>query len=372
MADGTQTTEETTALVPASLASARAGLASHPLAVRSVALARIEEAPPAYVDQMAATGLGFTADDGARRLWTVSKHPLYGPDGQVWPGAFGTQRDDTGARLGVVGPRYKPLQNSQLAEALDVAFRHMPATLRPRIVNAGALGGGAGFGVGDDETQGARVFAQLALPPELSGLLHVPADKHSPTGAFLTLTNTNDGSSSAVIGASCVRIVCRNTWQMAHGESKRRGGFVLRHTVRNVDDYRAKVSAWFREIGAGYRTQGEKMRAYASRSMNSASVAAVVSQILHGEVMPPEDMTKAQKANADAVIEMIETRDGEVVAPGDVTAYSVFQAVTAYEMHRRPARGALEAQNATRMWRVLTDDDVIPRAFKVLDAVTLN
>jgi hypothetical protein len=247
----------------------------------------------------------------------------------------------------------------------------MPPAFRPRIVNAGALGGGVGFGVGDDETQGARVFAQLALPAELSGLLHVPTDKHSPTGAFLTLTNTNDGSSSAVIGASCVRIVCRNTWQMAHSESRRRG-FVLRHTVRNVDEYRARVSAWFKEIGAGYRAQGEKMRAYAGRSMNSAAVAAAVSEILHGEVLPPDDMTKAQKANAEAVIEMLETRDGEFVAAGDVTAYSVFQAVTAYEMHRRPARGALEAQNATRLWRVLTDDDVIPRAFKVLDTVTLH
>jgi hypothetical protein len=68
---------------------------------------------------MAATGLGFDDADGARRLWTVSKHSLCGPDGPVWTGAFGTQRDDTRARLGVVGPRYKPPQNALLAPAID-------------------------------------------------------------------------------------------------------------------------------------------------------------------------------------------------------------------------------------------------------------
>jgi hypothetical protein len=372
MADGTQTTEDTTALVPVSLAHARAGLAAHPLAPRSVGLARFEEAAPPYIDQMATSSLGHDTADGGRRLWTVSKVPLYSPDGTVWPGAFGTRRDDTGAALGVVGPRYKPLQNFQLAEALDVAFRHLPPSERPRIVNAGALGGGAGFGAGDDTTQGARVFAQLALPAELSGLLHVPADRHSPTAAFLTLTNTHDGSSAAVIGASCVRIVCRNTWQMAHGEAKRRGGFSLKHTVGNVDAYRAKVSSWFKEIGAGYRTQGERMRAFSARSMKANAVDAAVAEILFGEVLPVDEQTKAQKANAEAIIEMIEGRDGEFVAAGDVTAYSVFQAVTAYEMHRRPARGELPTQTETRLWRVLTDDEIIPRAFAVLDAVIAN
>jgi hypothetical protein len=370
MADGT--TEDTTALVPATLATARASLAAHPLAVRSVALARVEDAPPPYAEQMAAGSLGFVNADGDRRLWTVSKVPLYSPDGTVWPGAFGTRRDDTRGALGVVGPRYKPLQNFQLADALDVAFRRMPPSMRPRIVNAGALGGGAGMGAGDHGSQGARVFAQLALPAELSSLLRVPADKDSPIGAFLTLTNTHDGTTSAVIGAACVRIVCRNTWQMAYGESKRRGGFVLRHTVGNVDAYRQRVSAWFREVGAGYKAQGERMRAFAAHPMNGASVDDAVSSILFGEVLPPEDMTRAQKMNVEAVIEMIERRDGEFVAAGDVTAYSVFQATTAYEMHRRPARGALEAQTETRLWRVLTDDEIIPRAFSVLDALLVR
>ena len=67
------------------------------------------------------------------------------------------------------------------------------------IENAGALGAGAGLGVGGSDTKGARVFAQLALPAELSALLRVPSDRHSSKGAFLSSTNTHDGTSAAVV-----------------------------------------------------------------------------------------------------------------------------------------------------------------------------
>lgn len=371
MLDGISNTDaESTALVPASLASARVALAAHPFAAPVTALATIDRVAP-YASQMAATGLGFSADDGARRLWSVSKVPLYGSDGRVWPDAFGTRRDDTGARLGIVGPRYKPLQNQQLAEALELAFGHLPAGIRPTIANAGALGDGPGFGAGSRNI-GARVFAQLALPPQLSGLLRVDADRDSDTVAYLTLTNTHDGTSSAAIGASATRIVCRNTWQLAHAESKRRGGLSLKHTAGNVDQYRQHVSAWFKATAQGYAMQGEKLRAYAAHRLSAAVVEDVAAKVLFGEVIEPEERTKAQTANVEAIIEMIEARDGEFVARGDVTAYSVLQSVTADEMHRRPARGELAAQTETRLWRVLTDDEVIPRAFKALDAIVMR
>jgi hypothetical protein len=367
MADGT-THDETTALIPASLMTARAALMSHPLGTHS--LQAFQASPLPYATQMAKTGLGSADAAGQRSLWTVSKVPLYAPDGCVWPGAWGTRRDDTGAPLGVVGNRYRPLQNAQLAEALEVAFSQFPIGIRPQIINAGALGGGAGMGVGRIGV-GARVFAQLALPAELSRLLHVPADKDSEIGAFLTLTNTHDGTSTAVIGASCIRIVCRNTWQLAHKQSKRQG-LALKHTVSNVKGYRKLVGEWFREIGIGYRSEGERLRAYASKTLNPATVQRAVSEILFGEVLPAEEQSKAQRANTEAVIEMIEGRDGAFVARGDVTAYSIFQATTAFEMHRRPARGELETQTETRLWHVLTNDNAIPRAQHVLDALIRN
>ena len=341
--------------LPATLASARLALAAHPL---SQALAPSPTALAVfgshYADLLARSSLGYTTDAGQRRLWTVSKRPLHGPDGLVWPNAFGIQRDDNDERLAVVGPRYAPLQSQQVAEAFDVAFAHIPAPFRPKLERAGSLGGSG------------RVYAQLALPPELSGLLSVPSDRESPTGAFLTLTNTHDGTSTAVLGASCVRIVCRNTWQLAHSQTKARG-FALKHTVKNVKTYQESVTTWLKAVAEGYAAQGQRMRAYSAKPLSVGAVARAVDEILFGEVK--ETKTRQQKANADSIIEMIEGRDGQFVQTGEVTAYSVFNAFTAYTMHRKPARGELAAQTETRLWNVLTDDDIAPRAFVVLDAV---
>lgn len=365
MADGIITNDET-ALVPVTLATARASLPAHPLSLRPTALQVVDFddlRPANYAADLATAGLG----------WRVAKTPLYSSDGQVWPAAFGIRREDTGARLGVVGPQYTPLQNSDLGKALDLAFGFMPARLRPRVVNVGALGAGAGMGVGNKATEGARVFAQLTLPNELSDLLRVPQDRDSDTHAFLTLTNTHDGSSTAAIGASAVRIVCRNTWQMAHAQSKANGGLSLKHTVRNVKTYQEQVGKWFRAIGQGYQTQGQRMRAYASKPMNVAAVNNAVSTILFGEVIEEPRQTRQQKEKVAAILDMVEGRDGAFVPVGDVTAYSVLQAATAYDMHRRPARGELEAQTSTRLWRVLAgSDSVIPAAFATLDALIAN
>ena len=182
----------------------------------------------------------------------------------------------------------------------------------------------------------------------------------------LTLTNTNDGTTKAVVGASATRIVCRNTWQMAHADSKV-GGLVLRHTVGNVAAYREHVSRWYREIAQSYKAQGEKMRVYSARTLSAAVVDDAVSEILFGEVLPADGFTRQKREKVAAIIEMLEGRDGEFVSEGDVSAYSVLQAVTAYEMHRTPVRGELAAQSETRLWRVLQKNKTIPRAFAVLD-----
>ncbi len=355
-----QDSEDSADLMPAPLALARSGLASHPLAVQSVALVR---AAPTYHEQAALTGLGYDTAEG-RRLWAVEKVPLCGPDGREWPGAFGVRRSDTGEAIGTVGSRYAPMQNADRCASLEDTFSHLPPSLRPRIENAGALGSGAGVGRGARNV-GARVFAQLNLPPEFSALLRVPQDRDSELRAFLTLTGANDGSAREVIGASVIRIVCRNTHAAASKEAKVKG-LALRHTSGPIGSYRDTVSTWLREVGAAYRAHGDLLRHYASKPMGSAAVALAASEIL--DVAPEAtNRTKAQSANVDAIVDMIIGRDGQFVARGEVSAYSVLQAVTAYEMHRRPARGELAAQTETRLWSVLAGETVIPRAFAVLD-----
>lgn len=349
-------TDTTEAIV--SLADARAQLAAHPMRLATSTALSLFSAP-GYLAQLAEHGLD----------WTVTKVPLRGPDGRTWPGAYGVRRDDTGAPLGVVGARYQPLQNGQLAEALEVTFGHLPPQLRPRVENAGALGGGSGLGDRGSD-RGARVFAQLALPEQLSNLVRVPRDRDSATRALLSLLNRHDGAGSAVVGASTTRVVCRNTYDMASGEARSARGLVLRHTFGRTgpDAYREQVNKWLKRVGEGYAAMGERMRAWSERPVTVAQAESIVSEVLAGEVLAPERQTAPHKRAVAAIIEMVDDRDGVFVPRGDVTRYSLFQAVTAYEMHRRPARGALPAQAETRLWRVLdSDSDALGRVAAVLD-----
>ena len=286
--------------------------------------------------------------------WGVSKVPLTAAgDVTAWPGAFGIRRDDNRAALGVVGVQYKPLQNLEVGDALDAAFGHLPASFRPRLVNAGAL------------SRGSKVFAQFALPEEVSRLLRVPADRDSRTDAYLTLTNTHDGSTAAVLGSTAVRIVCLNTFRLANAKA-RVGGLVLKHMTKNVDGFRKSAETWLKETAAGYAMTGEMLRSFSARPMGVNAVKAAVNAILTPDAVEPGDRTRPQQAAVDAVIEMIEGRNGQFVPVGEVTAYSVLQSVTAYALHRKPARGELSAQTETRTWRVLTGDDTITTAFAVL------
>ena len=47
--------------------------------------------------------------------WTVSKRPLFGPNGEVTPG-YGIFRDDSQDCLGLVGGKYTITQNSEVIE----------------------------------------------------------------------------------------------------------------------------------------------------------------------------------------------------------------------------------------------------------------
>lgn len=297
---------------------------------------------PSYAEQIAAAGLG----------WTVSKAPLYGPDGCVWPGAYGVRRDDTGAPLGVVGARYTPAQNTgELADVLEAAFGRLPAQYRPRITHAASFRGGA------------RVALSAQLPDEVSALLRVPRDE-SPMQARLSIMDSKDGGSSVQILPIAFRMSCENmlrAWHEAMGDN----GLSVRHTA-SVVDVAARAERWIKEMASDLRVTGEMLRALDGRRLDSSTTTALVGEILEPDADKREETTSSLARKIGAVIELVETRDGIYVPAGEVTRYSVLQAVTAYARHRAPARGLLAEQSETRLERVISGDVVTSRAVEVL------
>lgn len=345
MYDATHDTDTDDAPIP-SLSEVASARALSPLASPSVALA--VRGAGSYAEQIAAAGLG----------WTVSKVPLYSADGaaegRAWPKAYGVRRDDTGEPLGVVGPGYTPVQNTGgLADILTAAFGKIPAPFRPVITHTAAFRGGA------------RVALAAELPAELSDLLRVRRDD-SPIQARLSIMDTKDGGSSVGILPVTFRMRCENmvrAWNLEARES----GLRIRHTAQ-VHKIEAIAGDWIKGMAASFAHTGAAFRAMDARPVSATRAAALV-----GEILEPEEAKRLDGARSPAlerklgaILEMIEARDGIYVPEGDVTAYSVLQAVTAYERHRQPVRGTLAEQTETRLEKVLAGGAVAARAVEVL------
>jgi phage/plasmid-like protein (TIGR03299 family) len=168
-------------------------------------LGAVLERPPASVaEAIAASGLG----------WRVEKEPIAvdrGPDWQLEmqryervSGCFATVRQDTREALGVVGERYRIVQNRE-------AFAFVDQLLGSAIhfETAGSLHGGR------------RVWVLATLPDHVE----VGGD---PVWPYVLLMNSHDGSTAVIAATTPVRVVCQNTlnWGLADARQK----FSIRHT----------------------------------------------------------------------------------------------------------------------------------------------
>jgi phage/plasmid-like protein (TIGR03299 family) len=144
--------------------------------------------------------------------WQVKKQPLsyLNPiTGQhvEAPGAFGVVRQDTGAVLGTVGSRYRPIQNADRFDMLDGVLSEYWA----KYEAAGSRHGSA------------RAFMLVRLPEQAFDIGHRDHVK-----AYAPFTNPHGGSGMAECFVTSERVVCANTLRVARNRAK--GGLRIRHT----------------------------------------------------------------------------------------------------------------------------------------------
>jgi phage/plasmid-like protein (TIGR03299 family) len=119
-------------------------------------------------------------------------------------------RSDTNSILGVVGAKYKTIQNSSIWEALN-------QSLDSQGINYEISGGGYFAG-------GSKVFLQVSINEEQ---FKVNGEEFNN---FLTFSSSHDGSGAFEVFDTSVRIICQNTIQSA----KRAGGKVFKLKVRHT------------------------------------------------------------------------------------------------------------------------------------------
>ena len=150
--------------------------------------------------------------------WTVSTRPVVTFDraneteGNFIdiPDTFATVRDSDDTVLGVVGDRYKVVQNKECFNFLDTVVDDSEATYE----TAGSL------------NNGKIVWMMLNLGKEIK----VDEDRTVP---YLLMVNSHDGSTSVRGLPTPIRVVCSNTLRLALSSNAYKG-FSFRHT-QNVD-----------------------------------------------------------------------------------------------------------------------------------------
>lgn len=146
--------------------------------------------------------------------WEAQKNPLVTLLEGRYPlpvkDYMAVNRSDSNELLGVVGSKYKAIQNSQIWEALNQSLdRHG--------INYNICGGGFYH-------KGAKVFLQVKIDDDA---IKVNGDSFDN---LLTFMSSHDGSGAFEVFDTTVRIICQNTIQAA----KRQGGKVFKLKVRHT------------------------------------------------------------------------------------------------------------------------------------------
>lgn len=244
-----------------------------------------------YVGQTPWHGLGEKLDTAptvreailqAGLNWEVGLQDLFTRDGQAAP-ARATVRASDNAILGVVGPRYLPLQNVDAFDWFEPFVQSGEASLH----TAGSL------------QQGKKIWVLAQINRDNSEIV-----RGDEVCKFLMLSNSHDGTTAIRVGFTPIRIVCANTLAMAHSDSASRL-IRIRHTQSsrvNLDRLRDIMDT----INAQFEATAEQFRFLASRNFNATDVRRYVKTVLGVERVLDTDIPTRTKNTMNKIFNLIE------------------------------------------------------------------
>jgi phage/plasmid-like protein (TIGR03299 family) len=281
--------------------------------------------PATSAEAMAASGLDFT----------IEMHKMKTEGGLEVPMGQAVVRSDTSKVLGMVGNRWRPVQNSDAFSFLD----SLVGEDQIRYHTAGALGDG----------QRVWMLAQLGDTIRVTGTDDL-------VGKFLLLSNSHDGFGSLRCFFTPIRVVCQNTLNAAEKTAQRQG-VVIRHTG-NIS---TKIDEARRVLGladAYYNNLQAEIDAMAKTSLNRAKVLSYFQAVYPA---PPEEKdSKRAKDNAqntwDALLNLYENGKGNNENGVRHTLWAAYNAVTEFIDHEnsspRDEKKSLEAAAESRLNRI--------------------
>jgi len=214
--------------------------------------------------------------------WEVGLKDLQTVDG-VPVSHRATYRKTDGSILGVVGPRYTPLQNK---DSFDW-FQPFIDAGECGIHTAGSL------------HSGQKVWVLAQLNRDSSEI--VPGDDVSK---FILLSNSHDGTTAIRVGYTPIRVVCVNTLAMAHN-NKNSQLIRIRHT-RSSKNNLEQVRDIMDNINAQFEATAEQFRFLASKNFNQADIRRYVKTMLGIEGTVDGDIKTRTRNIMDEILALVE------------------------------------------------------------------
>lgn len=258
-------------------------------------LGTVLENPPTIQEAIELSGLN----------WPVELKPLFLGDGTLVTHKA-VVRGDSGNVLGIVGPRYQPLQN---AEAFDW-FNAFVENGEVSLETAGSL----------DEGRRIWVMAKIARDPSVI----VPNDEILK---YLMLSNSHDGTLAIRVGYTPIRIVCANTLAMAHSSNASKL-IRVRHTASSkvaLDKLKDIMNLVDREFEA----TAEQFRFLASKTFNQKDIREYVKAVLGKDKIAEQDLPTRTKNQLDEIIGLLEDENQRLNGVNG-TYWAAYNAVNQY------------------------------------------
>jgi phage/plasmid-like protein (TIGR03299 family) len=263
--------------------------------------------------------------------WNVSLVPLLTADTGKLVTHQAVQRDSDQSILGVVGPDYKPLQNTEAFKFFDVFLQSKECTLE----TAGSL------------REGKRVWIMTKLNRPDSVIVPQADDKVTK---YLLLSNSHDGTLAIRVGFTPVRVVCANTLAMAHGSGSSQL-LKVRHRG-NVVETLERIKEIINVANQRFEATADQYRLLASKQINQAELEKYVKVVFAqksilqtaeqeaGLVIPKEENTSRILNKIQPLFEHGKGNDLPGVAG---TMWAAYNAVTEYIQYERGHSTTTEA-----------------------------
>jgi phage/plasmid-like protein (TIGR03299 family) len=271
--------------------------------------------------------------EAAGQNWTVSVERLVTSSGiEITDGrrCKAIVRDDTRTVLGVVGQRYKPIQNVEAFNFLDC----LTAERVIRYHTAGVLG------------RGERMWILAQLHGDIK------VSKDDIVKKFLLFSNNHDGTAAARCLWTPIRVVCQNTLNQAVRGSQGEG-VVIRHT----GSLEGKIQEAQRILGLAVRMYDDlegQFKSSAKFKMTDTMRATYFASLFgpkgkgNDEDGTTEEASAKTRKTLDRLHELAETGRGNGAKPVKGSLWSSYNAVTDFIDHERATRVSQGADGSKR------------------------